>query len=207
MGFNQKIPTPQETAIASYTFNELITKRSYLKLYFCGGLGLTENEYYATSIETTHNEVPTTSYSEWFATTWDTAPMGSSIVFNGQAVMEMSVVLDDLVTSPDAYIDIIVYKVVDAVETQIETATLTYNNFSPGLVNHLQTFDFDNVRFNKDDILRIKVNAYARADSGSGAIWISFGTDPLNRDGTNVTPSTQDSITKTAIYMPVRVDI
>lgn len=52
--------------------------------------------------------------------------------------------------------------------------------------------------FNKGDFLRIVVSATAIG----GGTFAGFGHDPQNLDGTNVTPSTDDTITSSRVAVP-----
>lgn len=76
-------------------------------------------------------------------------------------------------------------------------------------VNQLVTIDLSSpVHFAKGDVLKLRVEEWGSADAGTSTLTSTFGTDPLNRDGTNITPSsdtTSTTILKASI--PFRIDI
>ncbi len=58
--------------------------------------------------------------------------------------------------------------------------------------------------FNKGDVLRCKLTAYMRHNSGAADTGMVFAHDPLNRDTTQITAA--DNQTKLEFYIPFNID-
>ena len=55
----------------------------------------------------------------------------------------------------------------------------------------------------KGEQLRLEIIVYVTG----AAEWIEWGHDPKNRDGTILTPSSEDTITSSRINVPFKIDL
>ena len=70
----------------------------------------------------------------------------------------------------------------------------------------LMNLQIPKTTFKAGDVLRLEMTI--KKDGGSGGVWrMGFGTDPLNRDGTDLKPDSTDRTTTTKVNIPFKVDI
>jgi hypothetical protein len=117
-------------------------------------------------------------------------------------------------TTRYAYLIFKIRKYSGSTESEIasgQTDTVTYAGDSESNTISLVTMPITipQTHFKKDDVLRLTIEGWGRVDGSStqkGKLYI--GTDPMNRDGDNIKPSSDDptSITKLNLYCPFRLD-
>ena len=95
-------------------------------------------------------------------------------------------------------------------ETEIASVQSPSVSTAGSVVNELVTIPFTIPRthFSKGDVLRLTCEGWTASTSTDTTI-IAFGHDPRNRDGTNISPSTDDpaTITQLILHIPFRIDI
>jgi len=93
-----------------------------------------------------------------------------------------------------------------------QTASVKYSGVESGNTISLVTIPMTipQTHFKKDDVLRLTIEGWgkvlATGDNQKGKLYIA--TDPMNRDGDRIKPSSDDptSITKLNLYLPFRLD-
>ena len=61
-------------------------------------------------------------------------------------------------------------------------------------------------RFNIGEKLRVQIQ-FIGTGTGGGSHKLTLGTDPQNRDGTELKPASQDVITRMEFHIPFRTEI
>ena len=95
-------------------------------------------------------------------------------------------------------------------ETDIATATTPEISFgTSGNDKKLEAIPITipKTRFKKGETLRLNVNATATKTSGTGNVRVVIGNDPQNRDGTYITPTTDDFTTQLVFHAPFDLDL
>lgn len=108
-------------------------------------------------------------------------------------------------TLGDVSIRVVINKWDGASETQI--ATETSQAISSGTkTDFLIPITVPKTTFKAGDTLRLTMEIVKVG--GTGGVWaVYYGNDPLNRDGTYLTPSSDNTTTQTKITIPFKIDL
>ena len=191
--------------LISYGFTDIADGTGKVKFYLIQGASkmISDQVLYSPTIE----EYRTTSSGEFIliaTSDYDLQPFNTLRVVNGSAIYEVGCWQR---SSSGAGRGRIIIKVVHYDgndETILGTSTIFDIN-SGSTVSQVRTGTIPLTRkvFRKGDILRLKVEFWGNGTTGEKQI--AMGTDPINRDGTKIIPSTQDNITKSSVYIPFEI--
>ena len=115
-------------------------------------------------------------------------------------------------TSTDAYVKVTIQKWDGTTPTDIVQAMSPATNAAGAGVTVKKIMNIPlaipMTSFKKGEILRLNLNVFAKVPASTEG-QVCIGHDPLNRDGTNIVPSTDDpdTITKLLFYCPFVIDL
>ena len=210
------IPIPVEAAIASYDYYDIaegtgikkfygyVTKDSAGLKYYLG-----IDAVYSSLIETVTAAAEYPGYNIQLDLDFDLTPFNLPRIIKGTALINQAMhVFVGTKPSVNAYIIYKVRKWDGTTETEIasiQTETIT------GIAEKIFSIPITipKTHFKKGEILRLSVQIYAAigdpgTGTGGGTV---IGHDPKNRDGTYLTPSTDDTITLLEFYCPFSIDL
>ena len=160
-----------------------------------GALGhLTTSQVYSRNIET--SETGTAGdWAEIGNRDFDLSPFNRARTIIGTAIVNIS---QHAVTSGSSRFLIRVRKWDGSSETEIANVT-TASEGAGDVVMHCEQLTIPRTHFKSGDVLRLTIISQA---SGSGSQTLYYGTDPQNRDGANIIPSTTPVTTKLEFHCP-----
>ena len=126
---------------------------------------------------------------------FDLSPFNFAQTIRGTAIVNIS---HHAIATGSSRFLIRVRKWDGSAETEIANVT----TFSPGngeVVMHCVELTIPRTHFKKGDVLRLTIISQA---NGTGSQTLYFGTDPQNRDGVNLIPSTDPITTKLEFHCP-----
>ncbi|KKK70095.1 hypothetical protein LCGC14_2927450 [marine sediment metagenome] len=191
--------TTASPIIASYSYTDIAegTGVVIFKAFITdiGALGhLTASQVYSRNIETSE----TGTAGDWDTIgdrDFDLAPFNRSQIIKGTAIVNIS---QHAVTSGSSRFLIRVRKWDGSAETEIANVT-TASEGAGDVVMHCEQLTIPRTHFKSGDVLRLTIISQA---SGSGSQTLYYGTDPQNRDGANIIPSTTPVTTKLEFHCP-----
>jgi len=211
-----------ENVVASYDYSD-IAEGTGIKAFYAlvvtgaGGANaniLSDEPLYSLVIQYALADVSITTeaYVAYVDESFNLSPFNLPKIVNGTAYLTWTST-NQANTDPDqlGYWEIIISKVSGLDVTTVGSVTDTAASTSRSL--HLQTFKIPltKTHFKKDDILRLTIKGWAKCtetpDTHTRNFY--FGTDPQNRDGANIKPSTDDPVTTTVtkLYIPFALDL
>lgn len=213
----QKKFQSQPSAIASYSYTDIAEGTGNQLFYLCqtednSGVDqiLTTQTPYSSVIEEAYGIQATDNFgADKVDLDFDLTAFNMPKVVGGTALINAGIYINGQTAEKAwSYVKFTLRHVSDGVETAIGTAqSETY--FKDADSGEQFTICMPMVvtekKFKAGDILRLNV-AVRASGSGSGSVGdIVFGTDPVNRDGSLITPSSEDSITSSRITIPFRL--
>ena len=199
--------TTASPSIASFTFSELVSGLGFIKFFLAGtnddtgtNYILTEQQIYSTHdstrlIETVVN-TDTTSTNTFLSSTFNLQRTAS-----GTAILTIGF---DFVVSVEGSITATLSKF-DGTDT-INLATAVVKTLQVSSRNGTWTFSMPltETLFKVGDQLKLTILI---DHNSAGGNFTAYGHDPQNRDGVNVTPSTNaNSITSSNLLIPFKID-
>lgn len=140
-----------------------------------------------------------------------------SLVFNlpksitGTALLSLSSGLDGVNTGAgrQGYAVVTLQKISNAIITDIGTCTTIDYGANAGEQTYVYEMPLTNTHLAKGDQLRLRFQIYMKArTSDNAAVKWFYGEDPLNRDGTYLTPSTDaNTFTNSKLHIPFKLDL
>jgi len=194
------------TVIASYNYEDIEDLGGTLKYYFYIAQDNTGEQYLLGKDNpySVVNGLDTSAATETW--TWDTGAFTTTRVIGGTSTVNMTVHTQGD-TGGTATLTYNLYHYDGSTETLIGTA-ITGNlggGVSPITQSVLNKIVITPTRFKRGDTLRLKI-VWAQS-YGAGQKLVRYGTDPQNRDFTDITPSTDaDEFTSSYIMIPFRID-
>jgi len=230
MAIPSKIPIIPTQAVASYDYTDIAEGTGLTTFYGLVSLPngvysptLSQNpimSYYIEHSNDSTNPMPDDAFAVIPGCKWDfdLPAFNLAKTIGGTAVIQHCFLHKNYGGSTgdtsDAKLQYIVKKVSNGVETTLgsqfslqsqSTPTNTYSN----VVLAVLPITLIQTHFKKGDILRLSVQAWAYQQAGGDRyLLMMIGTDPKNRDGTEITPSTDTGvITQLIAQIPFRIDI
>ena len=197
--------------LTNYDYVDIAEGTGIQKFYIARPTGsyiLTSNQIYASTIESTHTSASTT-LTKYATENFDLSAFNLPQTIKGTGIVELGVYWISSSGAGSAAVKLIVNIIHydGTTETIIGTCTpLDYAGDLGGETTYSATVDITKQHFKKGEILRVEVEYWLKAHDANTKT-ISVGTDPQNRDGTNITPSTTNAITKSAVYIPFNLDL
>ena len=208
-----------ERVVASYDFIDFIEGTGVITYYSGSGLNdsateefiLKSNTFYSNTIFV-EGAITNTAWAIAFEKNYDLSPLNLPLTIKGTASVIISwAVFGHGSTTMDGYLKSKLIKVSDAGETIIGTGKTGEINIvtsaaweettSTMILNLTQT------HFKIGDTIRLSIEGWARTGQGGQNGKIGWGQDPINRDSAPLTPSTDDTITKTNITIPFQINL
>ena len=215
MGVPRTYRKSQERLLANYNWTDLIQGQGIVNYYLFRGT-TDAAEFYGASSDnykrSTSIEVLWTagSGSATKGDNYDAGQFNQGMVLEGTAYAEGSFsVIKTSGSGTSGNISIIVKLIkVSATNTDLVSEQSQSISTASGLTtgNFLVDLEIPKTTFKDGDVLRIEMTI--NKDGGAGGVWeMSYGTDPTNRDGTRLIPSTADVTTTTKISIPFKLII
>ena len=202
----------QPTAIASYSYTDIAEGTGVQKFNLLAGTAamLSTQTLYSTSIE----DYRTTAQAEYAiisTVNYDLIPFNMPKIVGGTALYEVGCWQRNTAGQGEATIIFKVQHWDGSNATELGTAQVFHVPFDGSGSTHkgikTGTIVLTKKSFKKGDILRLAVEFWGRSTDG-GTKQMAMGRDPQNRDGTNITPSSDSNmITKSAVYIPFNLDL
>ena len=191
--------------VATYSFQEVQSGTGFVNYFAFAGATNTNDvfEYHLTTQlpRSDEIEVQISTVAPGFKN-FDLTPFKIATTAGGQATVTLSFSYTETVGGQVAHLEIDIIHYDGSNETVIGTDRVP-NATSTQEQNKTLVIDVTDTVFNIGDILRLKVKAIKT--QGSGNPNYEVGIDPQNRDGTNLTPSTEDRTTQLKLVMPFRI--
>lgn len=215
-------PIPAEAVISSFTFTELLTNVGYLKFYLgATSEWLTSTTKTTTYIATPNVYFPETTESSYSATIGETPSAKITINFDsvefkkpltieGTALFTMPLKVTQGSAGAEGWIKTTVQRWDGSSATTIGSKE-SEPQVNSGTKQMTTQISLTKTSFSIGDQLRIKIEVYAKAQTGVGTT-VGFSTqiayDPQGRDTTNFTPSSDNTLsTISNIIIPFKVDL
>lgn len=199
-------PIPGENSIASYSYNDIAEGTGILKLYgfvtqdsVSKKYKLSENPLYSDMIEVNNSDAMTIDFN--------LSEFNLPRTLGGTAMLNAAVGINLAVGgSATGHIDITISKVSGGAATTIATAASPTMTAPPTTLKIICTaINLPQTHFKKGDILRL--TTYFNWANLAGTNGMVIGTDPQNRDGTYIKPSTDKTTTKLEFYVPFKLNL
>lgn len=213
-------PLPSENAVASYNYTDMAEGTGITIFNLVGTTGdniLTSQTVYADRIEEESADTSTTSdYVKIFDVDYDLSAFNMPKTIKGTGLLNFSQFGQGSGDETSSwYFTIVVKKYDGSTETSIGTvnsSTLTATGVHTTSNLELLPISLTQTHFAIGDILRVTVEGYIKdigwISGGRNTLKIGIGQDPMNRDGTYLTPSTDTGeITINKIYIPFKLDL
>ena len=161
-----------------------------------GALGhLTASQVYSRNIETSETGNAGGDWANVGEKDYDLAPFNRSQIIKGTAIVNMS---HHATTTGSSRFVIRVRKWDGSSETEIANVT-TASDGAGDVVMHCVPLTIPRTHFAAGDVLRLTIEGWMNAGSSQT---LYYGTDPQNRDGANIIPSTTPVTTKLEFHCP-----
>jgi hypothetical protein len=195
----------QSSAIASYNYSDL-AENTGVKMFYLAvaddGVGIiTQNQVYSDYIEQA-GAGSSATYEKILDNDYDLSAFNAPQMIRGTALFTYS-----YYGTPESYVytKILIRKWDGTTETEIANGTSVERHHSPHI--ELLKIAIPLTVFKVGEQLRITVELYLKTAAGPDQA--GYGTDPMNRDGTYVVPST-DVPTSTSTFkcwIPFNLDL
>lgn len=228
---NKKISNEYDTAstiLANYDYQDLADGTGLTDLYGyvnsytteqgtteTYGYNLTRSTPLSVLRETTVADVSSSSaFTQGSALTFSLGAFKTTKVIEGNAIIENSFQVKNSVGGGSTLYGKLKYlltkngvEIGSAFTDYIETSSTTYGDSTPASQNSVVKIPVARTSFAKDDVLGLKVEAWAKTAAGANStLTVNFGCDPTNRDATNLTPTTDGTSTQLKVTIPFRID-
>jgi hypothetical protein len=215
----------QNNVLATYDYIDIAEGRGVIlfKAFTSNTEGTTDyhlgtEDIYSSDIETVSTDFTVgVPYTKVLDKDFDLTPFNLPRTIKGTAIINTCFCLVNsggTGTTRFAYLIFKIRKYSGSTESEIasgQTDTVTYTGYEEGSTISLVTIPITipQTHFKKGDVLRLTIEGWGRVDGSStqkGKLYI--GTDPMNRDGAQIKPSSDDptSITKLNLYLPFKLD-
>jgi len=214
----QKIPIISEPQIASYSYTDIAEGTGVTVFYgvvseTSAGNGYhltTDVNLYSSLIESDSAVTESESYVKLLDLDFDLSSFNLPKSIKGTAYVQSSVYVDTSAGSGSGYIIAKVRKWDGTTETEIANAQSQTNTQGSGGGTEmvLVPITIPETDFQSGETLRLTIEGWIKTDAGAANdAHITVGHDPRNRDGTNITPSTDDVLTQLILYMPFKLNL
>lgn len=211
--------TTDEKIIASYDWTDIAEGTGIvgfwgLKLRDATGevYRINENAFYSSAIETTEaGSFTNDAVSVWTATArnFDLGPFNFPKTIKGKAIVVIYW-KNMLSTNTDGTLTAGIYKYSNSTETLLGSTSHTSANLGAAYLDVLE-IALTQTNFKRGDVLRLKISYVTGVRGGGGTTTCSltFGHDPLNRDGVVIIPSGDPNniTTQLKFYCPFKIDL
>lgn len=205
--------------LVNYDFTNIIEGVGYINYYVGTALDSAAAEQDINSSETFYSNtieiqtLTTGALDSAFVlvaeSNYDGNPFTIQQTVGGVAIGQISLNVEGNATRwVDAYLIMKLIKVSGAVETVIgEGRTSTVRGTAGSSEDGTYTLELllTDTQMNKGDLLRISVEGWSQVEQTGLNGYITWGQDPTNRDGTLITPSTQDEFTSTNLRVAFKI--
>ena len=202
----EEVYNNQSSAIASYNYEDL-AENTGVKLFYAATTNsdeiLTQNQIYSNNIELS-GAVSSNAYAVILDKDFDLTAFNAPQIVRGTAYFNYTLYNSSAV---DEYMHIYIRKWDGSAETEI--ANLSGALFISGAYGaRVETLSIPitNTPFKEGEQLRVTANLYARRSTGA-AEKVAFGSDPMNRDGALIIPSTDGTISQFKCWIPFNLDL
>ena len=202
--------TTTSPLLTSYDWVDVATGVGFQTFYLCvdeifpavKSYFLTENIMRSRLIEHTSADFASTPYYAVDSVDYDLSAFNTArtIKGTGHAVIGAQMEALDI----NSYIKVIIRKWDGATETDIVSVSGSSIPASGNAIVLNMPLVIPETRFKIGEILRCTIETWGQKNAGDlGAT--TYGTDPQDRDGTLLTPTTEDTITKSHIIIPYKL--
>lgn len=213
---NQKFQNESQDTQLLYNFTDIAEGTGIVVLYgFVDGAStgqdykLSSQQFYSRQKETSEFSSTSATFESLFDEDFDLGAFQRNQVLNGTGYMQVGLWTETgASTVGECYFILTIYSWDGSTETQLATAqSETYQNNNLAGEHEILLFPItiSNQTIKQGDQLRCRVEFWGRRVSGASTWKMVFGHDPQNRDGTRVTPSSQDIISRMEFYIPFKV--
>ena len=217
-------PLPQESAVASYNWNDILDGTGYVTFYgfgseyFNGSAGETKWGLISKPVysDSTHKSLPlsTTAANPIDDITIDSSEFNSPRILRGKLIVNFCVGVDRTPAISSNYRPTIkIYHYDGTTETQIgDTWTgeqlATAGGGDPQERSYVAIIDCPRTNFKIGDILRVKIGGAVGLTSGADLSLLEFGFDPQGRDLSQIGAGVDsDTFTQCYFYVPFEVQL
>jgi hypothetical protein len=215
MAIPNKYMMAGEGAIASYSYTDIANGFGYNTLYLFTSKNNTTTSYGITGqilrskditlSLTGGNAGGTTTTS---SLTFETSEFNLPRRVKGKAIVSFSThfLLGD--TGRTGYVTVYLSRYDGTTDTALGNARTTTFTTNGEELNHLFEISLAGSNIKRGDVLRVKVELSVTGGSGGATLsTLYFGADPSDRDGTQLTPSTDNTTTQFKIDIPFKIDL
>jgi len=208
-------------AIASYDWVDIATGTGYIIYYGAttedsdgtDEIMTDDSDIYSRSIDTNYAIQHGDKFTDGAAVDkdFDLTAFTNPYTVKGTAIIQNGIYVTGRASeTASAYITYNFFKVSGGVETNIGTKTTIQWDKSADAKTYYTTHirvPMTHTSFAQDDLLRVNVQVFA-SGTGTGTTGdVAFGHDPRNRDGSYITPASQDVISQLKVYIPTKLEI
>lgn len=218
--FSSPFPVPQEQIIASYTFSEIASGTGTVLFYGFStreesteSFHLSQNsDFYSSLIEYFDSYSQATSFTKTLDVDFDLTQFNTHSQLEGMAYINLCGGIEigtGAATDKDYYFIAKFRKWDGTTETEIadtQSRTYTYSSTDHEAQIISLAISIPRTSFSPGEQLRVTIEGYSKVTGGTDEHRTLIGLDPQNRDGTYITPSTDDPATTTQlkVYVPFR---
>jgi hypothetical protein len=210
----------QSSAITSYNYTDIADATGMRLFYGAAQTSsvsttyfLSQNQIYSSAIEL----VPLSQITfgaDGIVGTWDLdlTAFNANQILRGTAIFNICFAVTALVSTGNHHFGHIVAKLRkwDGVTImELGSVTSATTGGTPAKTITCLTIPITQTPFKKGDVLRLTLEAWGHTDAATNTGMVTIGTDPMNRDGTYIKPSTDTptSTTQLKIWIPFNLDL
>jgi len=207
-------PLPSESAVASYSYSDLAEGTGVTMFYLLATNGdniLSQNQIYSDVIEySTSAHALTTDFVKNLDVDFDLTAFNAPRTVKGTAYTNFTFHQwksgTQVVTSK---FTIKVRKWDGVTETEIGNATTAEITDTDGYKLTALAIPLTETNFGIGDVLRVTVEGWDKEAAADSTNVLTFGQDPMNRDGHYIIPSTDNPVSTTQfkIWIPFKIDL
>jgi hypothetical protein len=216
----------QNNVLATYDYTDIAEGRGVIlfKAFTSDTEGTTgyhlgTEDIYSSDIETVSTNFSTTEWVKVLEKDFDLPPFNLPRTIKGTAIINTCFCVTNAgglnSTKRYAYLIFKIRKYSGSTELEIasgQTASVPYSGVESGCAIRLVSIPITipQTHFKKGDVLRLTIEGWGKVlaigSNQEGKLYIA--TDPMNRDGARIKPSSDDptSITKLNLYLPFKLD-
>lgn len=207
----------QPEAIASYDYTDIADGTGVRNFYLTAEVNTTESykltnnsDVYSNTIEYARASKGNGAASKILDVDFDLTTFVTSQIIKGTALVSLGGYLVGDYGDTTGYYIVRVRKYSSSTESEVAYGTSeTFRPAAGGDKNtkvHGIYITIPETLYAVGDILRVTIEGWV-ANAGAGTSYMTFGMDPMNRDGTYIIPSTDSipSITSSRIKIPFRI--
>jgi len=209
------IPEQPEAAIASYAYTDIVDRTGIVLFYGYvaedssgKSYKLSQKDVFSAEIEVSGDSpISSDSWIKKSDRDYDLSSFNLPRIIKGNATIILSygLTLEDTET----YILVKLRKYDGSSETEIGSAQSKTVNSDDSPATAVLEITCPQTHFKAGDILRLTIEQWGRRTAGEGASSVVYhGSDPKNRDGSNIVPSTNENVlTQILAYIPFKIDL